>query len=129
MNLEIMYERKSGKKPHKHMETKQQVTQQAMDQWRNQRRNFKISCDKWKWKPKFPKSMGCSKSSSKREVRNNKSLPQKIRKVSNKQSKCTLKWTIKRRTAKTKVSRRKKIISREEKIEIKTKKNRKDPWN
>ena len=41
-----------------------------MDNWRNQIGNQKIPRDKWKWKWKHEdlKSMGCSKSSSKKEV-------------------------------------------------------------
>ena len=40
----------------------------------------KIPRDKWKWKHDNPKLMGCSKSSSKREVHRNKILPQETRK-------------------------------------------------
>ena len=43
-----------------------------------------------------PKSMGCSKSSSKREVYGNISLPQEMRKMSNKQPKFIPKTTRKR---------------------------------
>ena len=42
--------------------------------------------------------MGCSKSSSKREVYSNTILPQKTRKTSNRQPNSTLKTTGKRRT-------------------------------
>ena len=42
--------------------------------------------DKWQWKHDDPKPMGCNKSSSKREVYSNTSLPQETRKTSNKQS-------------------------------------------
>ena len=48
------------------MEAKQYATKQPMDHWINQR-NKKIHVDKWKQKQNDPKSMGCSKSSSKRE--------------------------------------------------------------
>ena len=44
------------------------------------------------------KPMGCSKSSSKREVYSNTILPQKTRKTSNRQPNSTLKTTGKRRT-------------------------------
>ena len=54
--------------------------------------------------------MGCSKSSSKREVYSYTSLPQKTRKTSNKQSNLTPKGTRERRKTKPKVSRRKEII-------------------
>ena len=67
--------------------------------------------------------MGCSKSGSKREVYSNIILPQKTRKISNKQSNLTPKGTRERRTNKTKVSRRKEIIMiRAEIKEIQTKK-------
>ena len=41
--------------------------------------------NKWKWKYDNPKSMGFSKSSAKREVHSNTSLPQKTRETWNKQ--------------------------------------------
>ena len=44
--------------------------------------------------------MGCSKSSSKRKVHNNTGLPQKTRKISNKQLKLPIK-RIRKRTNKT----------------------------
>ena len=52
--------------------------------------------------------MGCSKSSAKREVYINKSLPQETRKISNKQPKLTLK-TTKVKTNITQVSIREEI--------------------
>ena len=45
--------------------------------------------------------MGCSKSSSNREVYSNKILAQEARKISNKQSNLTPKGTRERRTSKT----------------------------
>ena len=57
-----------------------------MDHWRNQRVNKKIPGDKWKWKYNNPKSMGCNKNSSKREIYSDASLLQKTRKISNKPS-------------------------------------------
>ena len=67
--------------------------------------------------------MGCSKSSSKREVYSNTSLPEETRKISNKQSNLTPTGTRERRTNKPKVSRRKEIIKiRSEINEIETKK-------
>ena len=48
-----------------------------------------------------PKRMGCSKSSSKREVYSNTVLPQETRKISNKQSNHTPKGTRERRKNKT----------------------------
>ena len=67
--------------------------------------------------------MGCSKSSSKREVYSNTILPQETRKIANKQSTFTPKGTREKRTNKPKVSRRKEIIKiRAEVKEIETKK-------
>ena len=40
----------------------------------------KISLDKWNWKYNCPKSIGCSKSSSNREVHRETGLPQETRK-------------------------------------------------
>ena len=55
--------------------------------------------------------MGCSKSSSKREVYSNTILPQETRKTSNRQSYVTPKTTGKRRTKrKHQISLRKEII-------------------
>ena len=54
--------------------------------------------------------MGCSKSSSKRDVYSNTILPQETRKTSNRQAKFTPIATRERRT-KPKVSRRKEAIN------------------
>ena len=54
--------------------------------------------------------MGCGKSSSKREVYSNTSLPQETRKISNKPPKLTPKAIRERITKKPKVIRRKEII-------------------
>ena len=54
--------------------------------------------------------MGCSKSSSKREVYSNTILPQETRNISNKQPKLTPKAIRERKTKKPKLSRRKEII-------------------
>ena len=55
--------------------------------------------------------MGCSKSSSKREVYSNTILPQETRDISNKQPNLTPKAMRERRTKKTpEVSKRKEII-------------------
>ena len=57
------------------------------------------------------KPMGCSKSSSKREVYRNTILPQETRKISNRQPNFTPKTTGKRRrTTTTKISGKKEII-------------------
>ena len=49
------------------MEAKQQVTKLPRDHWRHQG-NQKLPRDKWPGKHDDPKSMGWSKSSSKREI-------------------------------------------------------------
>ena len=54
-----------------------------------------------KWKHNKPKPLGYSKASSKREVYNNKILPQETRKIPNKQPNLTPKAT-RERTNKTK---------------------------
>ena len=61
----------------------------------------KIPTDKRKRKHDNPKLMGCRKSGSKREVHNNISLPQEIRKLLNKQPNFTPKVTREKRTNKT----------------------------
>ena len=67
--------------------------------------------------------MECSKSSSKREVYSNTSLPQETRKISNKQSNLTPKGTRERRKTKPEVSRKKEIIKITAEVnEIETKK-------
>ena len=63
--------------------------------------------------------MGCSKSSSKREVYSNTILPQEKRKTSNGQPNFTHKTTGKRRTKNPKISRRKEIIKIRAKIKEK----------
>ena len=65
------------------------------------RESKKIPRDKLQQKYDDPKPMGCSKSSSKREVYSNTSIPQETRKISNKQSNLTPKGTRERRTNKT----------------------------
>ena len=61
--------------------------------------------------------MGCSESSSKREVYSNTILPQETRKTSNRQPNFTFKTTGKRRRkTTTKPSRRKEIIKIREEI-------------
>ena len=60
--------------------------------------------------------MGCSKSSSKREVYSNTILPQETRNISDKQRKLTPKAIRERRIKKPKVSRRKEIIKIRSKI-------------
>ena len=54
--------------------------------------------------------MGCSKSSSKREVYSNTILPQETRNISSKQPNFTPKAIRERRTKNPKVGRRKEII-------------------
>ena len=83
------------------METKIHTAKQLMDHWRNQRGNLKIPRSKWQQRYNTPKPMGCSKSSSKKEVFSNTSLPQEIRKSSNKQPNFTSKAARERKKDKT----------------------------
>ena len=69
--------------------------------------------------------MGCSKSSSKREVYSNTILPQETRKISNKQSNLTPKGTRERKR-KHKVSRMKEIIKIRAQINVIETNNSKD---
>ena len=55
-----------------------------MDHWRNRIGSQKIPKDKWKGKHDSLKAMGCSKNVSKMEIYSSMSLPQEIRKISNK---------------------------------------------
>ena len=63
-----------------------------------------------KWKHDNSKPMGCSKSSSNREVYSNTIPSQETRKTQNRQPNITPKTTRKRRRKNPKVSRRKEII-------------------
>ena len=84
------------------MEAKHYATKQSIDHWRNQRRNKK-NWDKLKWRHNDQKSIGCSKSSSKKEVYSNTSPPRKKEKsITNKQLNLTPKGIRRRRTRKTK---------------------------
>ena len=60
----------------------------------------KIPGGKWKWKQKNLKSMGGSKSSSKREIYSVASLSQETRKIHNEQHNLKTKETRKRKTNK-----------------------------
>ena len=60
----------------------------------------KITRDKWQWKHDNPKPMGCSKSSSKREVYSYTSPSQETRNISNKQPNLIPKAIRERRTKK-----------------------------
>ena len=68
----------------------QQVTEEI-------KRGKKNSRNKWQWKHNNSKPMGCSKSSSKREIYSNTILPQETRKTWNGQPNFTPKATGKRR--------------------------------
>ena len=67
-----------------------------------------MSRNKWQHKHDNSKPMGCSKSSSKREVYSNTILPQEIRKTSTRQANFTPKTGKRRRRKNPKISRRKK---------------------
>ena len=98
MRLGINDKKKNSKK-HTHMEIKQHVSKQPTSYWRNLKGNQKLSRNKWQWKHNS-KPMGCSKSSSKREVYSNTILPKGTRKTSNRQPYFTTRTTGKRRTKK-----------------------------
>ena len=59
-----------------------------------------IPRNEWQWTHDDPKPMGCSKSSFKREVYNNTSLPQETGNISNKQPNLAPKAIRERRTKK-----------------------------
>ena len=79
------------------MEIKQYVSKYPTAYWRNQKGNQKISRNNRQLKHDNSKPMGCSKSSSKREVDSNTILPQETRKTLNRQPNFTPKMTGKRR--------------------------------
>ena len=62
-------------------------------------------------KTRQPKPVGCSKSSSKREVYSGTILPQETRKTSNRQPNITPKTTEKKEQKNPKIHRRKEIIN------------------
>ena len=70
----------------------------------------KISRKKWQWKHDNSKPMGCSKSSSKREVYSYIFLPQETRKTSNDNLTLHLKQLEKEEQKDSKIRRRKEII-------------------
>ena len=67
---------------HKYVKMKEYGTKHQMGQWRNQRRNLKNTLRQMKMERQHIKSMGYSKSSSKRDVYSDTGLVQKIRKIS-----------------------------------------------
>ena len=92
------------------MEIKQHIYKYPTGYWRNQKGNQKISRNKWQWKHDNSKFMGCSRTSSKREVYSNTILPQETRKTLNRQPNFTPKTVGKRTTKKPKSNQRKEII-------------------
>ena len=79
------------------------------------KRKKKYSRNKWQWKHKNSKPMGCCKSSYKREVYGNTILPQEIRKTSNRQHNFTPKITGKIRIKKPKIFKGNKLYRSEKK--------------
>lgn len=76
MKLEINCKNKTEKSTYE-----QHTSEQPMGQRRNKMRNKKnVKC---KWKSNLPKLMGCSRSSSKREVHSDECLPQETSQISN----------------------------------------------
>ena len=100
LRLDISYKEKNCKKHTKKWRlnntflNNQQVTEEI------KREIKKISRNKWQWKHDNSNPMGCSKSSSKREVYSSIILPQERRKTMNRQPNFTPKTTGKRRTKK-----------------------------
>ena len=82
MRVEINYKKKYCKN-HKHMDTKQYAAKQSTGHWKSQKENKKKYLETNENGHDGPKSMGLSKSISKREVYSDKSRPQKTRKISN----------------------------------------------
>ena len=109
MRLEISYRGKKRKK-HKHMVAKQYVTEHPKDHWRNPRGNKKIPRDKLQQKHNYPKPVGCSKSSSKREVYSDKGIPQETKKTQINNLTYHLTKLEKEEQTKSKVSRRKETM-------------------
>ena len=75
------------------MEIKQHISKYPTGYWRNKKGNQKISRNKWEIEHNNSKPMGCSKSSSKREIASNTILPQEKRKTLNRQPNFTPKTT------------------------------------
>ena len=66
------------------MEAKQHTSEKKKtDHRKNKKGNKNLHRNKWKWKYNNPKLMGFSKSSAKRKVHSNTSLPQERREKSN----------------------------------------------
>ena len=105
------------------MEIKQHISKLATGYRRNQSGNKKISRNKWQWKHNNSKPIGCSKSSSKREVYSNTILPQETRKTLNIQPNFTHKTTGKTATTKKKKEKKTKISRRKEIIKIQAETN------
>ena len=97
MRLEISYREKNVKnintwRLNNTLLNNQEITEEIKEEIK------KLPRDKWQQKHDHPKPMGCSKSSSKKEVYSNTSLPQETKKISNKQSNLTPRGTRERRT-------------------------------
>ena len=120
MKLEVNHKKKTWK-DHKYMEVKYLASNQWMAQPKNQRGNQKIYGDKWKWKHNGPKSLGWSKKCSEREFYSRIGLPQKARKISNKQPNHIPKETRRKKEQNPKLAeeRKKKVRAEINVIEIK----------
>ena len=66
-----------------------------MGQPRSQKNKLKLPGEKWKWEHNGPKSLECTKSSSKRKFYRNIGLHEEARKISNKQPNLTPKGSTK----------------------------------
>ena len=95
MKLEINYRKKTAHFSNM-WRLNNMLLNNQVDQQKNQRRNQKHLETNEKWKYNMPKSMGCSKSSSRRKAQSDAGLPKETRKISRKQSNFTPKGTRKR---------------------------------
>ena len=98
MRLDINYRKKSVKNTNTWRLNNTLLNNHEITEEDNWRGNKKIPRNKRQWKHDDPKPMGCSKSSSKREVYSNTILPQETRNMSNKQPNLTPKTIRERRT-------------------------------
>ena len=122
MKLEINHRKGNEKNKKDYMENKQHDTKKPNRLMMKSKRKLKNTLRHMTMRTQPQKIYGMQKRSSQREVQRDIDLPQKTRKISNKQPNLLPKRIRRRRTKKPKCSRRKEIIKiREEinKIEIK----------
>ena len=105
MRLEINFKGKKKKKNSKTqthgISVKQYATKQPTDHWRNQRGNNKNYLETNKHESTMAQNLGMQQSNSRKEVDNNTILPQRTRKILNKQPKLTHKSIRERKKKET----------------------------